>query len=326
MRFAIVAAISAGVLFTIPSAGAIIDHGDIDAVGSLPQTTMDAIGQQKWFFSHASVGGNMISGMKSLRTADPTRYQLQVSSVGYSSSLQQANNPPSPTVNGRIYDCSRGNPGWQSKFTIFDRSVRNAGWRVPAVDVVMDKLCYIDEAASATTYVDTLAAIEADHPDTVVVYITMPLTTGEDSANVLRNRYNEAVRTYCEEHGKLLYDLADMEAHDPSGHPSTFTSGGKTYQKLYSGYTSDGGHLNSTGGQRIAMGWYAVAAVIAAPPVQGDFTGDGQVDKADLERFLASVSGPAIPHDGSADSLKADFDGDNDVDQDDFGRFQRNLE
>lgn len=325
MRFIVITPILALALTPLPSSAAIIDHDNIDAVSSLPQSTMDAIGQQRWFFSHASVGSNMTSGMSSLRTANPVRYRLSVSSVGYNSTTQQASNPPSPTVNGRIYECSRGNPGWQTKFTIFDNSVRIAEWRAPAVHVVMDKLCYIDPSANATTYVNTMAAIEADYPDTVVVYITMPLTTDENSTNVQRNQYNAAVRTYCANHGKLLFDLADMEAYDPSGNPSSFTSEGKTYQKLYAGYTDDGGHLNSAGRQRIALGWYAVAAVIAAPPVPGDLTGDNQVDKADLDRFLACFSGPTIPHDGSATSQKADLDGDNDVDQDDFGLLQRNL-
>lgn len=324
MRTRIVTVLGTLAMAVVPCWAAIIDHTDVDAVASLPQATMDAIGQQKWLFTHASVGSNMTSGMSSLRTANPTRYKLAVSSVGYNSSLQQANNPPSPTVNGRIYECSRGNPSWQSKFTIFDNSVRKAGWRSPAVNVVMDKLCYIDPSANPTTYVNTLSALEADYPDTVVVYITIPLTTDEDSSNVKRNQYNDAVRAYCAENGKLLFDLADMEAHDPAGNPVTFTSGGKTYQKLYSSYSDDGGHLNSTGRQRIALGWYAVAAVIATP-VPGDLTGDGQVDKADLTRFLACLSGPNIDHDGSADSLKADLDGDNDVDQSDFGLLQRNL-
>jgi hypothetical protein len=40
----------------------VVNHIDIAKVKSFPQAKMDAIGQQKWFFAHASVGGNMISG------------------------------------------------------------------------------------------------------------------------------------------------------------------------------------------------------------------------------------------------------------------------
>jgi hypothetical protein len=243
----------------------IIDHADIAGVVTLPQAVMDAIGQQKWFFTHASVGGNMLSGMSDLHTADSLRYQLTSTSAGYDSGGQRAPAPPVPTLPGKIYESSRGNPGWSAKFTIFDNSVRVSGWHDGAVGIAMDKLCYIDQDADAGDYLDSMQALEDSYPGTVFVYTTMPLTDDSDSSNVLRNQYNALVRQYARDHDKYLFDIADIEAHDPGGVPQTFQSGGQTYQKLYSGYTSDGGHLNTTGRQRVAMGWYAMAALIASP-------------------------------------------------------------
>ncbi len=239
-----------------------IDHTDIDGVSALPQSTMNDIGQQKWLFTHASVGGNMINGMSDLRTADPNRYKLLPTTLGYNSAELRANNPPVPTVAGRIYDCNRGNPGWTTKYTIFDNSVRISGWHDTAVNAVMDKLCYIDQTADANQYITKMVALEASYPNTVFVYATMPLTTDQDYNNALRNQYNAAVRSYCLTHDRLLFDIADIEAFDPNGTQYTFVYGGQTCQKLYSGYTSDGGHLNTTGRQRVAKGWYAVAAEI----------------------------------------------------------------
>jgi hypothetical protein len=169
-----------------------------------------------------------------------------------------------------VYECQRGNPGWSAKLAIFDRSVRNAGWQQPSVDVAMDKLCYIDEDADPAVYNALMSTLEADFPATVFVYATMPLTTGEDYANVQRNEYNDAVRAHCASSGALLFDLADMEAHDPGGVEHTFQYGGLTYQKLYSGYTDDGGHLNTAGRQRIATGWYAVAATLTGGQLFSD--------------------------------------------------------
>jgi hypothetical protein len=240
----------------------VVDHNDVGSMASLPQSTTSAIGQQKWLFTHASVGGNMIDGMNDLRVADPNRYRLVPVSVGYNSAEQRANNPPMPTVAGRVYDCNRGNPGWQAKFTIFDNSVRISGWHDSGVDAVMDKLCYIDQSADPNQYVAKMAALELAYPQTVFVYTTMPLMTSQDYDNVLRNQYNASVRAYCAAQNRLLFDLADMEAHDPNGVQYTFVYGGQTYQKLYSGYSSDGGHLNTPGRQRVALGWYAVAAQI----------------------------------------------------------------
>jgi hypothetical protein len=247
-----------------PAWSEIIDHLDIAGVSALPQSTMDAIGEQKWLFTHASVGDNMMTGMTSLHAADPTRYQLTRASVTYDSVNQRVSPPPTSTVPGTIYDSMRGNPGWAAKISIFDNSVRIAGWRDPQVEIIMDKFCYIDQYASAMNYLNAMATLEASYPNTVVVYTTMPLVISADSDNVLRNQFNAAVRAYALEHDRLLYDIADMEAYDPAGTLYAFQSGGNTYQKLYSGYTDDGGHLNATGQQRIALGWYATAAAVVS--------------------------------------------------------------
>jgi hypothetical protein len=236
---------------------AVIDHQSIADLNSASQGLMDLAGMQKWFFNHASVGGNMVEGMNSLHSANPTRYRLATSYVAYGSG--QANPAPGSTTYGTIYECNRGNPGWSSKITIFANSVNNAGWHDTAIDLAMDKMCYIDQDADSAAYLASMAALEAAHPATKFVYITMPLTTDSDSSNVLRNQYNQAVRAYCAANGKLLFDIADMEAYDPSGVRQTFSYGGQIYEKLYSGYSSDGGHLNSTGEERIGKGWYATA-------------------------------------------------------------------
>jgi len=70
-------------------------------------------------------------------------------------------------------------------------------------------------------------------------------------------------------------------------------------------------------------------------PHPADFDADNDVDLKDLERFLACVTGPAIPYNPDAlppgclmpsdanGRIAADFDKDGDVDQSDFGIFQR---
>jgi hypothetical protein len=251
------------ILFAVctPTAGVavVIDHQSVADLGAVPQGVMDFVGLQKWFFTHASVGSNMLSGMGELHAANSARYKLDSASVGVGASA--ANAPPVPTIPGRIYECPRGNPGWNTKYTYFDNSVRGSGWRASAIDFALDKLCYIDQTANAGTYITTLSALEATYPTTVFVYATMPLTTDTNSDNVLRNQYNQAVRTYCAANNKFLFDIADIEAHDPSGVRQTFTSGAETYDRLYSGYTTDGGHLDTAAGrQQIAKGWYAACA------------------------------------------------------------------
>ncbi len=242
-------------------AGTIIGHTNVDGVAALPQATMDAIGQQKWLFTHASVGGNMIEGMLALHSATPGRYQLVTATAGTGSSVSA---PPASTVPGTIYDANRGNPGWSQKFTIFNTAVRTNGWRMPKVGMVMDKLCFIDQDANPTNYVTMMSALEADFPATVFVYCTIPLESSANSANILRAGYNNYVRAHCQNGNHLLFDIADIESHDPAGNAITFTNASKVYQRLYDGYTSDGGHLNTLGEQRVALGWYATAAALVS--------------------------------------------------------------
>ncbi len=252
------------------AAAQIVDHRHVDGVAALPQSVMDVIGQQRWFFTHASVGGNMVQGMNDLNTASPGRYQLVTSSVAYLDAEMRAEDPPATPTPGTVYESDRGNPGWADKLVIFDNSVQVSGWRAPSVDAVMNKMCFIDQEAVAADYVASMTALQSSYPGTPFVYTTMPLMNTEDADNVLRNQYNAAVRTHCVSGGFLLFDVADIEAYDPAGVQHTFEYGGQTYQKLYDGYTDDGGHLDSVGQQRVALGWYAMAAVLATDPIFAD--------------------------------------------------------
>lgn len=261
MRSAILAFVL--ILFLPAAASAvIIGHAQIEGATALPVATCEAIAGQRWLFAHASVGGNIIGGMQTLHAEDPSRYPLVFATAGTGSQILP---PPAETVPGTVYDGVRGNPGWLAKYQMFDGAVRNLGWHDPLLDAAMDKLCYIDPSADVSVYLASMTALEADFPGTRFVYVTMPLqsSSGANASNMLAFAYNEAVRAHCAGPDRLLYDLADIESHDPDGNAITFTVGEQVYQRLYSGYTSDGGHLNSVGARRAALGWYAAAAAIA---------------------------------------------------------------
>lgn len=300
----------------VPAGAVVIGHADVDGVSSLPLSVMDAVGEQRWLFTHASVGANMLDGMQVLGTEDPARYQFGFQVAG---DWSQVYPPPSPTVPGTIYDGARGNPGWAAKFAMFDAAVRDLGWRYPVIDAAMDKLCYIDPDADVSVYLSMMTALEADFPQTKIVYMTMPLQSGSNMnwSNMLAMAYNQAVRAHCATPDRLLLDIADIESHDPAGNPITFTFEGQVYQRLYSGYTGDGGHLNALGARRVALGWYAAAAALAgaagaisdelsltppaltiAPnPAAGPASVQFRVDRIDaVELSLFDIRGRVIRH------------------------------
>ncbi len=132
------------------------------------------------------------------------------------------------------------------------------GWYHPMWTFPWTSSGYIDQAASAEYYLKLMSDLQAAYTDTVFVYWTMPLTTSTGSENVLRNNYNDAVRAYAAANNAVLFDIADIEAWSPDGVEQTFMFNGSEYQRLYPGYTGDGGHLNGAGSERVAVALYSL--------------------------------------------------------------------
>jgi hypothetical protein len=245
-------------LFALPAQATVIDHNSVNAVSSYSQSTMDKIGDLNFFFAHASVGGNMVGGLDALHSSNAAFYKFQTTSASSS--------PPGTVLDGRVYESDRGNPGWQQKLNQFDQALAN-GW-AGKVDLAMDKFCYIDQDANVSTYLLFMQDLEGKlaGSGTKLVYATIPLETDNDGANIPRNVFNTAVRSFVAgSSNRLLFDIADIEAWDTTGVQHTFTSGGNTYQQMYSAFSSDGGHLNALGSERVALGFYAVANAALVP-------------------------------------------------------------
>ena len=163
------------------------------------------------------------------------------------------------------------------------------GWHYPTVNLSLSKFCFIDvwyaTSSSAVTtmlntYLSSVVSLEAAYPQTVFVYATMPITDMSYSYGSLdteplcdywRNVYNNSLRTWCVANNRVLFDIADIEAHDTSGDLITFTDNGLTCEELWSGdnqggdqgggEVGDGAHPTNFGAEELlARGFYAVAA------------------------------------------------------------------
>jgi hypothetical protein len=230
-----------------------IGYANCSSTTNYPRSLVERMGQLKWYFAHASVGANMMDGITDLHATEKAFYPFH--------SVSGDRTPPASTQGGVIYEHNRGNPGWKSKFDLFENCVSN-GWHSPKVDFVMNKLCYIDQGASFKYYIQSMTNLEAAFPDTAFVYTTVPLMTSTDGDNFLRNAFNDRVRDWTRQNGRILFDIADIEAHAPDGKECTFSYRGKSCQRLSEQYTKDGGHLNEQGRQLVARGFYALAAAV----------------------------------------------------------------
>ncbi|HOW97167.1 MAG TPA: hypothetical protein P5567_01505 [Kiritimatiellia bacterium] len=287
-------AVSAGLL-AHSVLGVTINHANGATATNAALSVMAKVGQLRWFFTHASVGGNITTGMNVLHGTDTNRYRLTIynydgdnsdgayhGGVGTEGSEggedYRAAADPEIVTNGIVYECMRGNPDWSNKLVCFSNSVAVSGWRFPRVNVVIDKFCWIDPYADPTNYCALISALESQYPETLFVYLTMPLSGLNFDENDERNSFNRHVRSFCSAHNKHLLDVADLEAWNLSGVQQTYLSSGVTNQKMSFDYSLDTGgdwHLNAAGRRRMALGWYSLAAALFAADRDGDGITDG---------------------------------------------------
>jgi len=97
--------------------------------------------------------------------------------------------------------------------------VTGRGTTHPDTNVIIWSWCgQVDDKYSAGAlqgeYFDPMAQLERDYPGVRFVYMTGHVDHLDDAAN---KAANQAVRDYCAENNKILYDFADIESYDPDG-------------------------------------------------------------------------------------------------------------
>ncbi|NWJ47440.1 MAG: SGNH/GDSL hydrolase family protein [Chloroflexi bacterium] len=236
----------------VASGGFVINSSTIDASNSLiPQQYLDNARNLKILFNHQSVGYNVLEGLDALAQSNPDRYSLTTADV------EQAN---WYLENNGVGGFTRGeNENPASKVVGFKELFDNEGY-ADRVQVAMMKFCFVDNTSAASkiweNYRDGMNYLETKYPKVKFVWWTMPLIT---DGNQIRDQYNKLVRDYVKANNKILFDIADIESHEPSGKAVT----NNNYPALFNNYSSDGGHLNEQGSQRVAQAWWWLTARLA---------------------------------------------------------------
>ena len=233
-------------------------HDRLDAISP---HRWEILAQKKIFFGHKSVGQNIVAGLEEvmarrplikldiLETSDPADLVKPV----FAHALIGTNKDP------------------VSKIVRFSQIMDSGVGR--SVDIAFFKLCFVDidhstdVEALLNSYAHSLARLEAEFPDVRFITVTVPLISRpvgikarlkkllgrlpwDEADNVKRNVYNGMLR---EKFKGSLFDLAAIESRIDGERKATFTKGGKDFELLHRPYTSDGGHLNSTGRQIVAI-------------------------------------------------------------------------
>jgi hypothetical protein len=228
----------------------IADHNTVDLT-KIPDTALPPAANLRVMLRRASVGGNISDGLDALQT-------------------ENAKYDRSHWV---FYD--RGNPGWEAKITDFiSFTIANES----NYDVFSMKFCFIDPDAVFQSYRDSLLYLENRYPNKIIVWWTIPIET---SGNTNRQLFNDSVRAYTMAHGKILFDMADIESHNVAGIKLV---DGSNRELMCSEWTSDGGHLSSDGARRVASVWWWLMARVAG------WNGTTEVEKQGESPRVFSIS------------------------------------
>jgi hypothetical protein len=222
---------------------------------------MAVLAQRSVFFEHASVGSNVEDGLDGLRdlvSGPRPTIRPAVNGTVEAGAIAAALGP------GQFFGNWFPSLNWLplSKITKFDSLIR--GGVGAKAEIAMMKFCFVDlptgdSSATATAifnaYKTMMDGLKAAYPNVKFVHWTMPLTTDGSSSNGPREAYNNLIRSTYGGREPVM-DLALVESTRPDG--TREMVGGVA--SMYPSYTDDGGHLNSTGCDKVARALVALLA------------------------------------------------------------------
>jgi hypothetical protein len=193
------------------------------------------------YFGHQSVGSNIMDGVQALINATAGTVP-RVQNTSSAAAMQKG-------VFAHAGNGTNGDP--IGKTTAFRATIQ--GGVGARVDIAFVKFCYVDfggstdVAAVFADYRSTMAALKSAYPGVRFVHVTVPLETGANAGNVVRERFSELVRgTFGG--SEPVFDLAKVESTRPDGSTESFNG----VRALVAAYSSDGGHLNATGAEVVS--------------------------------------------------------------------------
>ncbi len=289
-----------------------VDHTSIALFDQIPDQYIQAAANLNMLFIDRSVGGNINEGLDCLSyesdeaapsrcsryTHVDSRYSVDPSVVswfhpgGYDRSnwdfLYWEQLPDAVrSANG---NCS----SWDQKTQCFIDFMSDG--TINQYDVVSYQFSYLMVTDGATiddqpggffwdnsnlTDEFDLENFEAQHPDKTFIYWTTSLARSIGTTD--SDNFNDQMRQYANDHGKILFDVADILSHDPDGNPCYDNRDGVPYDNgntsenhpddgqnllaICPQYTTevDGGHLGSVsaGMIRVSEGFWVLMAQIA---------------------------------------------------------------
>lgn len=190
----------------------VIDHQCRDT-GDIPAAWIDqAQADLHIAYNHTSHGSQLIAGLEALRSFPPFGDTFQWSEDGSVGLDLDDEGIPCvvPDLSQGDYIDGFGVTPWVTCTRDFLDLPANAH-----INVIMWSWCSIN-GHDAQRYVDNMEILVAEYPDVHFVFMTGHAEgQGEDPTPGSVHANNELIRDHCRDHGRILFDFADIEAYNP---------------------------------------------------------------------------------------------------------------
>lgn len=230
---------------------------------SVSPSQWQTLSQKKILFAHMSVGNNILDGCNAVLGQYPE----------LSLTITKTSNPDQMRLPGIYHELLGFNAEPARKVQSFGVLLNSVHTAAP--DMVLMKFCYVDIYSDTDVgslfkaYCQAISDLKTQMPNTLFLHCTVPLTSSPISFkklvketakqilgrsnhvddNLKRFQFNEMIRkTWPAEE---VLDIARIEAATPEGFLCFNAKQGQKIPFLYKDYTTDGGHLNDVGSQRI---------------------------------------------------------------------------
>lgn len=193
----------------------IVDHNDAELSSISTAEIARAKERLHIVYQHTSHGSQLITGMSALASFPSYGDLYAWSDTGEEGALDLDDygipDGSSDLSTGDSVDGNGDTPWVVGTRALLDDS-ENAH-----VNVVMWSWCSIN-GHDAQRYVDNMEKLVEEYPQVDFVFMTGHAEgDGEDMTENGVHYNNELIRAHCRENNRLLFDFADIEAHDPDG-------------------------------------------------------------------------------------------------------------
>lgn len=231
---------------------------------SVSPSQWQALSQKKIFFVHMSVGNNILDGAQAVLQKHP----------GVTLTVARTSNPADMRQPALYHSEELGhNAEPFMKIDAFRSLVNRICPAAP--DIILLKFCYFDIQSNSDVnavfkaYHQAISELKTQTPNTLFLHCTIPLESPQLSMkrkckeiiksflgrptrtdnNYKRMLFNQKLRAAWP--AEQVFDMAQIESATPEGFLCCKIQRGQKIPFLYSNYTTDGGHLNDLGSQRI---------------------------------------------------------------------------